>query len=54
MVFLGDDLLWVALLGPTAEAAKYAAGNAAGQILGVNFKWLSPALELSREANSRL
>ncbi|KRP38926.1 MAG: hypothetical protein ABS26_11890 [OM182 bacterium BACL3 MAG-120531-bin86] len=54
LVFIGNELLWVALLGPTAEAAKYTEVNASGQGLGVTFEWLSPALELSREANSRL
>ena len=54
LVFLGDELLWVALLGLTAEAAKYTEVNAAGQCLGMTFKWLSPVLELSREANFRL
>ena len=48
LVFLGDELLWVALLGLTTEAAKYTELNAAGQGLGVTFEWLSPALELSR------
>jgi tRNA(Ile)-lysidine synthase len=53
LVFLDDELLWVALLGLTAEAAKYTEVNASGQGLGMTFEWLPPGLELSREANSR-